>query len=341
MLTDRLHVALLFSSDAPVPEWIPLIPASPAGRDGRSWPQIDADAIAAESLAESEMIPVDWEHSTELRAPKGEEAPASGWVTALENRDGALWGKIDWTPRAAAQIAGREYRFVSPTILFEPDSRRIRRLSGVALTNRPNFALPALNAKETFMSLTALCTALNVDTSSTEAQLVEKITGMKAELASAVNRAESPPLERFIPRADYDAALVRATNAEQALASERSSKLGADVDAVIGEAMRAGKITPATKDFYVSLCLAENGSRLPEFRKFLEAMPIVVSPAPVLAGAANSISIPVDGDLLKAECSRQWASDPGLHREFGSMEIFLAYRRAIDSGRAKIFGSPQ
>ena len=70
------------------PEWIQLLPLGPAveGRDGRAWTMSDADAVVAAS--ELPLV-LDWEHATEIKAPKGDEAPAAGWITELRvHRDG-------------------------------------------------------------------------------------------------------------------------------------------------------------------------------------------------------------------------------------------------------------
>lgn len=131
------------------PEWVEIIPAGPrvTGRDGRSWVfgLAEGQAVVTAFSSNGGPLPVDWEHATEYRAPKGREAPAAGWITALELRNGALWGRIDWTPRAAAQISRREYRFLSPVFLFGKNSGSILKLVSVALTNNPNLYLAALN----------------------------------------------------------------------------------------------------------------------------------------------------------------------------------------------------
>ncbi|MNN95005.1 Mu-like prophage I protein [compost metagenome] len=51
---------------------------------------------------------MDWEHAIEILAPAGQPAPAAGWFDQLEIREGALWGRVAWTPRAAAQVVSRE-----------------------------------------------------------------------------------------------------------------------------------------------------------------------------------------------------------------------------------------
>ena len=104
------------------PERIELIPAGPAvvGRDGRTWMFGDAEvqAVLNAFALNTAPLPIDWEHATELRAPKGEAAPAAGWITGLEMQSGALWGSVEWTDRGRAQVENREYRFLSPVFLL-------------------------------------------------------------------------------------------------------------------------------------------------------------------------------------------------------------------------------
>ncbi len=136
-------------SAGPPPEWVEIIPAGPrvTGRDGRSWVfgLAEGQAVITAFSGNGGPLPVDWEHASEHRAPRGEEAPAAGWITALELRNGALWGRVEWTPRAAEQISRREYRFLSPVFLFNKNTGSIIKLSSVALTNNPNLYLAALN----------------------------------------------------------------------------------------------------------------------------------------------------------------------------------------------------
>lgn len=132
------------------PGWIQLLPAGPdvIGRDGRAWRLSDPAAIVAAFQRRGIPLPVDWEHATEHRAPSGLEAPAAGWVSALDVRQGAIWGNVEWTDRAAAQIRAREYRYLSPVFQFEKSTGEIRALVSAGLTNSPNLRMVALNQDE-------------------------------------------------------------------------------------------------------------------------------------------------------------------------------------------------
>jgi phage I-like protein len=224
------------TADGSVPEWIQLLPAGKdvKGRDGRNWLNDRPEGIVAAFAREGKDIPIDWEHSSELKAPNGEEAPAAGWIKQMEIRNGEIWGQVEWTARAKEQIANREYRYISPVFLYEIATLRISRITSAGLTNRPNLQLAALNTennerKEISMELAQLLAALGLPATATFAEALNRITAMKSDYATAMNRAENPPLDKFVPRADYDTVVTRATNAEAAL----KTKAAADLDMAI------------------------------------------------------------------------------------------------------------
>lgn len=277
MHSRLLATALCFSLDGSAPEWIELIPAgSVDGVDGRSWINDQPDAIVATFTARSKPLVVDWEHATQLRAPDGMEAPAAGWIDRIENRGGAIWGHADWTPRARSQIAAKEYRFLSPVFDYEKQSRRVISLVAAGLTNTPNLTLTALNREEPPVSLSpTLLAALGLAATTTdETVVIAAIQALKTDLSTARNRAETPPLERFMPRADYDAALARATNAEQKFAAIETERRDATINALVAKGLADGKISPATKDYHIASCKTEGG--IERFKDFLQKTPALL-----------------------------------------------------------------
>ena len=268
-------------SDGKAPEWVELIPPGPnvTGRDGRQW-LFDEEAgmlVQSSFLGRAIDLPIDWEHATQHRASKGESAPAAGWIKQLELRNGALWGLVDWTPRASEQVINREYRFLSPVFDFDPDTTRIARLVSAGLTNKPNFLLTALNqetTENTPVKLSpAFLAALGLPETATEEQAIAAAAQLKAT-AQATN-TEKPNLTQFVPRADYDALGVRATNAEQALATQKKVDHDKQVDAAITSATQAGKITPSTVEYHRAMCQDEAG--LNRFKEFVTAAPVVAA----------------------------------------------------------------
>lgn len=281
-LARALNIAL----DAIPPDWVQLLPAGPniIGDDGRAWTLDDPTALVTAIQQRGKSLVIDWEHASEHRAPKGLDAPAAGWIDSLEVRDGSVWGHVEWTPRAAQQIRDREYRYLSPVFSYEKTGGRIRALNSAGLTNQPNLPLKALNREESPMPLpVALCRALDLPEAASDSDAVtavtairQRLTTVNAELATALNRAETPPLEKFVPRADHDAALARATNAEQQLQTLQTQQRDEKVDTLINQALHCDppKITPATESYYRAMCRTENG--IAEFEKFLAKAPAVI-----------------------------------------------------------------
>ena len=265
-------------AEGKAPEWVQLLPAGLKinGRDGRWWTMGDAEAVAEASLSDRTDLPVDWNHAIEYKAPYGGDAPAAGWIHKLAVRQGSIWGRVEWTARGKQSVESKEYRYLSPVFLHDRESLDIQRLTSVSLTNRPNLDLGALNQEErennmNFLKL--ICTALGLAETSTEEQVLEKVKVVKTDLETAANRAAAPSLDQFVPRADYNSTLERATNAEQKLSEHEAQARNGEIEAEITKALQAGKITPATREYHKAQCQAEGG--LERFKTFVAAAPVV------------------------------------------------------------------
>lgn len=271
------------STEGQAPEWIELIPSGTTitGRDGRTWlwDDIAQQLVLTAFTSRAVDMVIDWEHASEIAAPKGEEAPAAGWIDRLEIRTGALWGHVTWTPRAGKQVAEKEYRFVSPVFDYDDTYRRVLRMVSVGLTNKPNLVLTALNhenpEKPRMAISVALAALLGLDAAATDEQAVAAVTQLKA--TATARNSEQPSLEKFVPRADYELVVSRATNAEQALVSHKAAEHKAVVEAEIDAAMKAGKITPATAEYHRAACSEQSG--LDRFREYVKAAPVVAAPS--------------------------------------------------------------
>ncbi|MGU5583286.1 phage protease [Aeromonas hydrophila] len=143
------YVALCSEMPQGAPEWVQIMPSGPEikGLDGRKWNMKDPAKLIDMFKNMGLPLVIDYEHGQELKAPEGEEAPAAGWIEDLELRNGELWAKVSWTERAAKAINSREYRFLSPAFAYDA-SMEILSLSSVALTNKPNLVMTALNSRE-------------------------------------------------------------------------------------------------------------------------------------------------------------------------------------------------
>lgn len=280
--TASLTAVALCVEGGAAPEWVELIPAGTIvqGRDGRAWLNDRPDEVIA-ATASRLPFPIDWEHATEERAPKGLEAPAAAWVEEVEAREGgAIWGRVTWTPRGAAQVVAKEYRFLSPGFDFNRTTNRITRLVHAGLTNTPNLVLAALNRegdpditreKETPLDLaTRLREALGLPADATDDAIVAAVN-----TARAVNRPVD--LTQYAPRADLATAVNRAQAAEAERDALKKEKTDAEVEAAINGALDAGKIVPASAENYRALCREEGG--LDRFKALVETLPVIAGAA--------------------------------------------------------------
>ena len=303
-MTTRIATAFFsIEMQGGAPEWVELFPAGPtlAARDGRRWRLADPQVIVAAFEANQGPLAIDYEHAQYHKAPNGDEAPAAGWITALEVRDGQVWGKVDWTERAAGMIASREYRFLSPEFAFTK-SGDITALVGAGLVNRPAFVMTALSRKEETSpmplkaiakalgldeasdetailaeiskragTITAICQALAIDVSSDEKAIAAAIKTLKNDKATAIAAAQGKVPESALT--DVTRKLEEATAEIAALKKTNSDR---EIDAALDKAVAAGKITPASRDEYRAMCAAEGG--LDRFKKLVEKLPVIGDP---------------------------------------------------------------
>ena len=284
MKKTLLSSALCFELPAGAPDWVELLPAGPevTGIDGRRFlndqPQSILD-VFDRLKAHGRDLPIDYEHASELKAPKGEPAPAAAWVVALALREGgSIWAKVEWTPKGQDMVTNREYRYLSPSLIYETATNRIVAINSVGLTNRPNFTLTALNHEDFTLpketdTMKKIYQKLGLAETASEDEAVAAIGALQNNLAIANNRAESPSLDKFVPRADLDAALARATNAEQSLATAKQAEQETAINTAVTAAVQAGLITPATVEYHKANCRAEGG--LARFQEFVKVAPVI------------------------------------------------------------------
>jgi phage I-like protein len=129
---------------------IQLLPAGEfTGRDGRpgkglTWKLTDAQgrALAAKLNARHATVRfnLDYEHQAMLSEDNGQPAPASGWGSTFEWRDGGGLYMLNtqWTVRAKQMIEAGEYLYLSPVIAYDKKSGQVTDVINGALTNIPN-----------------------------------------------------------------------------------------------------------------------------------------------------------------------------------------------------------
>ena len=303
---ESIAYARVLELPAEPPEWVDLLAQGEIeARDGRRWTLADAAAVLAASRtrAGSTDLAIDWEHQGHHTATNGQPAPAGGWIKELRVEGGVIQGRVDWTGRAADQIRSREYRYLSPTFLFDKNTKRVRALTGAGLTNNPALDLPALatdqpeadelmNDEQLKKLREALGLAADADVpailaavavmatnSAALAKVAEKVGLAKDAAGEAILAAahKAPAAGEFVPRSEYDALAARLTTLET---ETTDGKATAAVDAAIED----GKVTPAQREWALGYARPDAEG----FAKYVEATPAIVRPGRTGAGAPGS-----------------------------------------------------
>lgn len=277
----RLSLAVCDRALAPggaAPEWVHLFPAGHmTGRDGRQFELADPAALMLDFQSRGIDLPIDYEHQndrpeTKLSGP----VPAAGWIKDLKSDDTGLWGRVEWTATAREMIERHEYRYLSPSFLFHPQTRQVVRLKGAGLVHNPNLHLTALANEDADMPapessaarqsgadlLPRLADVLGLAADSDARAVFSAI--LAALLPDAALAREQPDPSRFVPIA-----------AVQELLVDRNTRIAtmreADARSKVEQAFRDGHITPAMRDWATALCVQDAES----FETF-----IAKSPAP-------------------------------------------------------------
>ena len=111
-----------------------------ANLEGVELDETQAAAIIAAFESHGVDLVIDYEHTTPaVEAGKVTKALAAGWIKGLRyvKGEGLYADPVEWTDGAAAEIAAREYKYSSPVIVYDEETKVIVKLHSVALTNKP------------------------------------------------------------------------------------------------------------------------------------------------------------------------------------------------------------
>jgi len=278
------------------PEWMLLFSAG-LGKlaDGREY-LVDQSAynMVIEMIkARGNEIHFDYEHASQEKQP----APAAGWIKELKWEEGTgIKARVEWTQKAAAYIAAKEYRYYSPTFYIRKTDKRVCGLDSVALTNRPltTYLKPILarleaelEAKENQMDRLKIIAALGLPATATD----EEIWAAMKPVTTTPDKTVTPLVPTEIVAAlelkDSDG-ISAAVASIHALKQHKNQGIGTvsreefqalqtklverDASDAVAAAMSMGKIAPSQKDWAVSYAKSD----LVGFQLFVAKAPVVV-----------------------------------------------------------------
>ncbi len=249
------------------PDWIKVAPRGRLNaRDGRVF-HIDPELLVSRFKEDAVDLPIDIDHATVKKAMFGDAAPAVGWINQLEARPDGLYGKVEWLEEGIRVLTARTHRYISPSIKPDDKGKAIW-LHSAALVAAPAASMPALasatlsptNSTETNM-LKALAAALGLSEDASEASCLSAVSNLKTRIDPAIH---SQALEQI--------KTLTATIEDGNKAAHKGK-----VDAMLEDALKAKKISPAQRESYEVLATSPEGFE--QVKKLIETLGAGLAPS--------------------------------------------------------------
>lgn len=239
------------------------------------------DVVALANSSRNQLV-VDYEHQTLYKEKNGQPAPAAGWMRWLEFTPKGLFADVEWTEKAAAAIAAKEYRYVSAVFSYDTKGY-VRKIYHAALTNYPAldgmdevlaaasaqffkpeteqnpmkallqqlFGLPQANEEELTAALTALLQA-KPQNAALSADIFKDLSDKDEKIAALSAQSGQPDLTQYAPVS----VVAELQSQVAALTAELEADKGQEL---ITAALSAGKLLPAQKEWAESVIKQPNG----------------------------------------------------------------------------------
>jgi phage I-like protein len=267
-----------------LPEWIRVLPRGAVELSDHREPfmvdEVSLRSMAADFRSRGVDLVIDYEH----QSLQGERAPAAGWIKELEARGDGLWARVDWTQQARDYLEKKEYRYFSPVLRLDPETRRPVALMHMGLTNVPAIKhLPPLVARWGGAATPGAlrpggpavkARAAKMDSVKEKAKMVEqlkRLMGLEPEveeetvcgkameafrdLASTLNLPGEVSVAQMKGAMEaLKAGASRLVKAEEALEALKGRLASETADRLVEEAMKAGKVSPAQHGWALEYC---------------------------------------------------------------------------------------
>lgn len=325
-----------------------------------------AAAIIADFETRQNKTVIDYEHQTLLTTNNGQPAPAAAWFSKLEWRESGLYAiDVEWTQRATDMIEGGEYKYISPVFTYDKKTGAITSVLNAALTNNPaldgmdavaaNQFLQLDNLEVMNMSLLEqLRWMLNLAVTATEEEVISGLQKAIDQIKAAATSAASAPgfdiVALIKSQADQIANLtVAAANPDPAkfvavaamksiqdeLTALKAKELDREINEVVQESLRAGKLLPAQEEWARSL----GNKDLAFLRSFVDS----AQPIAALVSTQTGGVPPVGGCKLDVNNSKAVATAARKYQlEQESQGVMINTAQAVNhvTQRSVGFGMP-
>ena len=263
-----------------LPEWIRLLPLGRVDLvDGRAPFEVDRESLAAMVEAFHSRgvdLVVDYEH----QSLNGGRAPAAGWIKELATREDGLWARVEWTAQAGEYLRQKEYRYFSPVLKLDPETRKPVALMHAALTNVPAMKGVAplvakcggssgeeagLKLEENHRGAAELKLGPGLSTTQEFLREITASLGLAEDATAGQVKGSLMALKDEAAQAEEFAREIAALKAR--LAEEQAQR-------AVEEALKLGKISPAQKTWALEYCRRDMESFRAFATKALKVVPV-------------------------------------------------------------------
>lgn len=286
-------------------------------RDGRRY-QVDAAILVARFRADGLKLPIDLNHASEIRAPKGEPVEVIGWVTGLSAEGAQLVADVEWIEPGKVGATLRQYPYVSPAFLHT-EAGSATWLKSVALVPSPalagQFALAqaGLHPEETPMK--SVLALLGLQETASESAALAAVQALQAKIVDPAT---------VVAKAVHDETLVKLAAATAELDAIKAAAVKADVEALLAAALTAKKIVPAQQDHYRALCATAG----------IAAVKALIDASPALLGSSGlETREPKDDAGLSPAMLA--AKGQALQAEYAAKGVTITISEAIEQVQAR------
>lgn len=261
---------------------------------------------------------IDYEHASlgdwlgYVSAP----CPAAGWCTPQVREDGLWAADVRWTPKAEEMLRAKEYRYFSPVLELDEQTRRVMRVWSIALTNTPatkhmqplvasRGGPPAPLKEETRMK--SLLLLLGLAETATEAEALAAFQRLQASQAELLALAGKPTsAEALGVFSAWRAAAGQVETLTAQVAQLRQAESARELETIIASAKAAGKLPPAMEGWAREL----GTTNLAALRSYVEAAVPLVQAGAVAQPATGAGGVTVTLTAEEAQVAKQMGLDP-------------------------------
>jgi phage I-like protein len=266
MKTETILLALESAPDGSPPREFRIFPKGKfkTKKGTFTFDEKSAATVMAEYLEHGVDKHIDYCHAVFDKNASVFDKVSACWY-GLDLRDGELWGaNARWTPPGGQRVTNLEFRYLSPTFTVD-ETGRVLELLNVALTNmpatvnqRPLVAASADFSAEGMHMVNTIAVALGMSPDAPESEVLTRLSRDREVVGELVKLSgNADPKAAIAVVLGWKAGSEQLEKTQARLTTLEAEASKRDVALAVDAGERAGKITAATRDYWLGKSATE------------------------------------------------------------------------------------